>query len=51
MNKFLTEGIVGNIELQEQRRMRKATLDRWEKLGFVDGLEGTLKENIATLFR
>ena len=50
MADFLSSGVVGNIELNEQKRIREAIVGRWEQLGFVDGLEGSLKENIATLY-
>ena len=50
MKDFLNSGQIGNIELNEQRRIRKNVQERWEKLGFVEGLEGTIKENIAMLY-
>lgn len=49
-NSFLNSGVVGNIELNEQKRIREAIVNRWDKLGFTDGLQGHIKENIATLF-
>ena len=50
MNDFLRSGQVGNVELNEQRRIRKNIQERWEKLGFVEGLEGNIKENVAMLY-
>ena len=50
MREFLTNGVVGNIELNEQRRVRGMIMERWEGLNFLEGLEGHTKENIATLF-
>lgn len=50
MREFLQSGQVGNIELNEQRRIRKAISDRWDSLGMTDGLKGVMKENIATLY-
>lgn len=50
MREFLQSGQVGNIELNEQKRIRKAINERWEALGMVDGLKGVVKENIATLY-
>lgn len=50
MADFLKSGAVGTIELNEQKRIRETIAERWERLGFMDGLEGSLKENIATLF-
>jgi hypothetical protein len=50
MREFLSSGQVGNIELNEQRRIRESIQKRWDSLGFTEGLEGTIKENIATLY-
>lgn len=50
MREFLQSGQVGNIELNEQKKIRKAINERWEALGMVDGLKGVVKENIATLY-
>ena len=50
MREFLTNGVVGNIELNEQKRIRGMIMERWEGLNFLEGLEGHTKENIATLF-
>ena len=50
MREFLTNGVVGNIELNEQQRVRGMIMERWEGLNFLQGLEGHTKENIATLF-
>ena len=50
MKEFLSGGVVGNIELNHQKKIREEIQNRWEQLGFVDGLEGTIKENVATLY-
>lgn len=50
MREFLTQGVVGNIELNEQKKLRGMIMERWEGLNFLEGLEGHTKENIATLF-
>lgn len=51
MREFLERGIVGNIELNEQRKMRETIQNRWDSLGFTEGLPaGAIKENIATLY-
>ena len=50
MREFLTSGVVGNIELNEQKRVRGMIMERWEGLDFLQGLEGHVKENMATLF-
>ena len=50
MREFLTSGQVGNIELNEQKRIRKAITDRWDGLGLTEGLKGVVKENVAMLY-
>ena len=50
MKEFLKSGQVGNIELNEQRRIRKEISDRWASLGMTEGLKGIVKENVATLY-
>lgn len=49
-NDFLRSGLVGNIELNEQKRIRKEINERWDSLGMTEGLKGVVKENVATLF-
>lgn len=50
MNSFLNSGLVGNIELNEQKRIRGLRTKRWTDLKMLDGLKGALAENIACLF-
>ena len=50
MREFLTSGQVGQIELNEQKRIRKEINERWDALGMTEGLKGVVKENIATLY-
>ena len=50
MREFLVSGQVGNIELNAQKKIREDIQSRWEALGFVEGLEGNIKENIAMLY-
>lgn len=51
MREFLTSGVIGNIDYNTQKQIREQVQSRWESLGFTEGLpEGTLKENIATLY-
>ena len=50
MREFLSSGQVGNIELNQQRQLREDIQRRWDSLGFTEGLEGNIKENIATLY-
>lgn len=50
MREFLTSGQVGNIELDAQSKIRKDIQERWDKLGFTEGLNGSIKENVAILY-
>lgn len=50
MREFLASGQVGKIELDAQRKIREEVTNRWDKLGFTEGLSGTMKENMALLF-
>lgn len=50
MREFLTSGQIGNIELNEQKRIRTEITNRWDALGMTEGLKGAMKDNIATLY-
>jgi hypothetical protein len=50
MSSLLTSGQVGNIGLNHMKAIRKMTQEKWESLGFLDGLKGHVKENIAQLY-
>ena len=51
MREFLTSGVVGNIEYNAQKNIREEIQNRWDSLGFTEGLpQGVIKENIATLY-
>lgn len=50
MRELLTSGAVGNIELNAQKKIREDIQERWERLHLVDGLQGHIKETVATLF-
>lgn len=50
MRELLTSGAVGNIELNAQKKIREDIQARWERLGLVKGLEGNIKETVATLY-
>lgn len=51
MREFLTSGVVGNIEYNTQKSIREEIQNRWDSLGFTEGLpQGVIKENIATLY-
>ena len=50
MRELLTSGAVGNIELNAQKKLREDIQARWDRLGLVKGLEGNVKETVATLY-
>jgi hypothetical protein len=50
MSQFLNSGIVGNIGLNHMKEVRKQTQTKWESLGFLEGLKGHIKENVAQLY-
>lgn len=50
MSHLLASGQVGNIGLNHMKAIRKMTFDKWNSLGFLDGLKGHVKENIAQLY-
>ena len=50
MSNLLTSGVVGNIGLNHMKAIRKETQSKWDSLGFLDGLKGHVKENIAQLY-
>lgn len=47
---FLTEANVGQINVKNLANARKLMLERWENAGFLNGLSGYKKENMAVLF-
>jgi hypothetical protein len=50
MSSFLNSGQVGNIGLNHMKEIRKQTQSKWESLGFLEGLKGHIKENVAQLY-
>lgn len=50
ISNFLTQGQVGSIATGHQAEARKMISERWENLGFTKGLNGYLKDNMATIF-
>ena len=50
MGALLESGMVGNIGLKHLKVIKEDTLNKWDKLGFLDGLKGHVKENIAQLY-
>lgn len=47
---LLTSGQVGNIAYNHNKIIRETVQNRWDSLGFLDGLKGHVKENIAQIF-
>jgi hypothetical protein len=50
MGALLESGLVGNVSLKHLKVIKEDTIDRWERLGFLEGLKGHLRENIAQLY-
>lgn len=50
MRELLNSGAVGSIELNAQKKIRQDIQERWEKLHLLEGLQGHVKETIATLY-
>jgi hypothetical protein len=50
MGALLESGLVGNIGLKHLKVIKEDTVNKWDKLGFLEGLGGHLKENVAQLY-
>jgi hypothetical protein len=50
MSHLLNSGQVGNIGLNHMKQIRQQTQSKWDSLGFLEGLKGHVKENVAQLF-
>jgi hypothetical protein len=50
MGALLESGMVGNIGLKHLRVIKEDTLKKWDDLGFLEGLNGHQKDNIAQLY-
>jgi hypothetical protein len=50
MSHLLNSGQVGNIGLNHMKAVRNQTQTKWDSLGFLEGLKGHVKENVAQLF-
>jgi hypothetical protein len=50
MGALLESGLVGNIGLKHLKVIKEDTINKWDRLGFLEGLKGHLKENIAQLY-
>jgi hypothetical protein len=40
MGALLESGLVGNIGLKHLKVIKEDTINKWDKLGFLDGLKG-----------
>jgi hypothetical protein len=49
-SQLLNSGQVGNIGLNHMKTVRTQTQQKWASLGFLEGLKGHVKENIAQLY-
>jgi len=47
---LLTLGEVGNIGMRDKQAIIERTINQWSGLGFLEGLDGHVRENIETLF-
>jgi hypothetical protein len=50
MSHLLNSGTVGNIGLNHMKEVRKKVQQKWDTTGFLTGLQGHIKENVAQLF-
>ena len=50
MGALLESGMVGNIGLKHLRVIKEDTIKKWDELGFLEGLNGHQKDNIAQLY-
>jgi hypothetical protein len=50
MGALLESGLVGNIGLKHLKVIKEDTINKWDRLGFLDGLRGHVKENMAQLY-
>jgi len=50
MGALLESGLVGNIGLKHLKVIKEDTIEKWNRLGFLEGLNGMLRENIAQLY-
>ena len=50
MGALLESGMVGNIGLKHLRVIKEDTIQKWDDLGFLEGLDGHQKDNIAQLY-
>jgi hypothetical protein len=50
MGALLESGMVGNIGLKHLRVIKEDTIKKWDDLGFLEGLDGHQRDNIAQLY-
>jgi len=50
MGALLESGLVGNIGLKHLKVIKEDTISKWDKLGFLEGLQGHMKDNVAQLY-
>jgi hypothetical protein len=50
MGALLESGLVGNIGLKHLKVIKEDTINKWDKLGFLEGLKGHMRENVAQLY-
>ena len=50
MGHLLSSGQVGNTQLDHMKQVRANTISKWDGLGFLDGLKGHVRENMAQLY-
>nr|DAK49856.1 MAG TPA: Major capsid protein [Caudoviricetes sp.] len=50
MREILNSSVFGNIETEVQKKIRNDINERWDRLGLCEGLDGHLKETVATLY-
>ena len=50
MGALLESGLVGNIGLKHLKVIKEDTINKWNGLGFLEGLKGHMRENVAQLY-
>jgi hypothetical protein len=50
MGNFLQSGLVGNTQHNHFKQIKESVVNKWDELGFLEGLQGQIKENTAVLF-
>ena len=50
MGSLLESGMVGNIGLKHLKVIKEDTIKKWDELGFLEGLDGHQRDNIAQLY-